>query len=35
MDMLIGLAITLVVMFGAGIAVEFHKGLKEDRKFIK
>ena len=33
--MLIKLAIVLVVMFGAGIAVEFHNVIKEDRKYTK
>jgi len=35
MNTLIGLAVTLVVMFGAGIGVELHKGLKEDKKYAK
>lgn len=33
MNTLIGLAITIIVLFGAGVGVELHNGLKEDKKF--
>ncbi len=33
MNTLIGLAIVLAASFFGGIALEFHNGLKEDRKY--
>ena len=35
MNTLLGLGITLAVMFSAGVGVELHSGLKEDRKYHK
>ena len=32
---MITFAVVLVVLFGAGIGAELHKGLKEDKKFIR
>lgn len=35
MNTLITFAVILAVMFGAGVAVELRRGLKEDRKYAE
>lgn len=35
MNTVIGLAVVLVILFGAGVGVELHNGLKEDKKYVK